>query len=129
MAGSSARSKSWSKAASLSALDRPSICADIKRLTYSDFLPVDGEVDRVEVGPLATFVVVYLQDLAAFELGAQRARNVVVGLVHVGEAGVAAAGRQLHRIEQRRPVRFRVIAGVVMKPHLPVAKGADRLAV
>ena len=70
-----------------------------------------------------------LQDLAAFEALAEHRRDSLVGLVHVGEAGVAAPRRQLHRVKQRRTVWLGVIAGVVVEPHFAVAEHADRLAV
>ena len=109
--------------------------ADIERLLAGRRM---GDDDRLlvvqdlfqrhlrQVDALAAFVVVHLQHVAAFEPVAQRARNVVVSLVHVGEAGLAAPRGELHRIQKRRAMRLRVIAGVVMEPHLAVAEGADR---
>src|SRR5580700_7592377 len=82
-----------------------------------------------QIEALAAFVVVHLQHVAALEPIAQRARDVVIGLVHIGEASLAARRGELHRIQKRRAMRLRVIAGVVMEPHFAVAEGAGGFAV
>ena len=56
-------------------------------------------------------------------------RHRLVGLVHVGEHGVAAARRQFERVEESVFVGPRRIAGIDVEPELAVAEGADRLAV
>jgi len=87
------------------------------------------EIDHIEVQSFTPLVVVHLQDLAAFQLVAQRAWDHLVGLVLVGEAGFAAPCRELLSIKHRGPVRFRIVAGIVMEPHLAIAERAEGLAV
>ena len=59
----------------------------------------------------------------------QLGRHGVIGLVHVGEHGVAAGRRQFERVEKSVLIRSRRIAEIDVKPELAVAEGADRLAV
>src|SRR6516162_4900196 len=80
-------------------------------------------------GLLGAIIFVDVQRLLALELVFKHCRNGIVSLVHIGEHGVAAARRQLQRIEERVFVRLRRIAGIDVEPELALAEGADRLAV
>ena len=85
--------------------------------------------DAAIVASLGRAVVVVVNCVAPRELGPERRIQALVGGVTAGKQRVAAIGRNLHGIQQGRVMRDLRMQHVVMKHHLAIRQGADRLTV